>query len=257
MKTKTIKKIKKLKSKIKIIFDDETLVEILPNTFTEFRLYEGKILTTKEIRDLKEFNKCENLYDFMVKKFLIKSYTFGKVKELIKKKSDDEEIIEKVLARLIKNGFIDDQVYIDEILEHADYKHFGYKKIIQKLWNLKITPALINKVKYDETREKKEAANFIKIVEPKFSNLNNSQKKKKIYEALLRNGFESDISLELVNKIANSNYNHEINVLKLDYAKAYAKYSKTYNGALLRNKIECRLLRKGYKITDIRLVEGK
>ena len=51
MKTKTIKKIKKLKSKIKIIFDDETLVEILPNTFTEFRLYEGKILTTKEIKN--------------------------------------------------------------------------------------------------------------------------------------------------------------------------------------------------------------
>ena len=257
MKTKTIKKIKKLKSKIKIIFADETVVEILPNTFTEFRLYEGKTLTTKEIKDLNKFNNYENLYDFMVKKFLIKSYTFGKAKELIKKKNVDEEIIEKVLSRLIKNGFIDDQAYVDEILERADYKHFGYKKIIQKLWDLKISPTLINKVKYDEIRERREASNFIKMVEPKFSNLNNTQKKKKIYEALLRNGFESDVSLELVNKIANSNYNHEINVLKLDYAKAYAKYSKTYNGAVLRNKIECRLLRKGYKITDIRFVEGK
>ena len=247
-------KIKKLKTKVVVILDTEK-IEILPTTYASFNLYINKIIDDVFIKELKTKSLEEDLFIFATQKLALKEFTSGKIKELLKKKSKNEKIIKNVIERLKRNGLINDVDQVDEVLERADYKHYGYKKIIEIMYNLKISPQEINKVKYDEKREKIQAELLLKEIENKFENKNEFQKKKSCAETLLRKGFSYDIVIELVNKIANSNNIHEINVLKLDYVKAYAKFSKRLSDEDLNEKIRDYLLAKGYKYSDIKYVE--
>ena len=181
--------------------------------------------------------------------------TEGKVREYLKKKSASDSQIKNILKRLKDVNLLKEDDILNTYLEHADYKHIGYNKLIQKLYDAKVSNEIITKVKYDENREKNQCGLYIKQIEKKFENKNNFKRKEAIYQSAVRNGFSPEIVIELVNKIANSNNNHEINVLKLDYLKVFGKYSKKLKGKELENKITSSLLQRGYKIEDIKYVE--
>ncbi len=251
-----IKNIKKFKTKIKIIFDNDSFLEINPNTYINYRFYEGKIISKKEIKEIKEFDKEEKLYDFALKKLYLKNYTSGELKNILLKKNSSLNECNKVISRLIKNNYLNDQIYVDDVLQYANYRHIGYNKIIHKLYDKKVSEEIIKTVPYDYKRETKEAKEYIKINKHKYSNKNDKEKKKSLYSALLRNGFSHDISIELVNKISNSNEKHEKNVLKLEYLKAKSRYSKKYSGDTLNKKITSFLIAKGFSISDIENLEG-
>ena len=112
-----------------------------------------------------------------------------------------------------------------------------------------------NAIKYNLKREEKEAKLQIEILEKRYKNKNDFGRKKAIFSTLVRYGFDESLSLELVNKLSNSNHMHEINVLKLDYDKCFLKYSKKYVGFELNQKITACLLSKGYRINDINYVK--
>ncbi len=119
----------------------------------------------------------------------------------------------------------------------------------------KVSKKEIGNVEYNSIREEKEAKIQIETLEKRYKIKNEFSRKKAIFSALVRYGFEESLSLELVNKISNSNHMHEINVLKLDYEKCFLKYSRKYKGKELNQKIITSLLSKGYRINDINYVK--
>lgn len=255
MKQTKIKKFVFLKTKTNLVLDGDETFEINKNVIPSLKLYVGKPLTTKEISEIKSLSKEEDLFLFTTNKLKVVNLTEGKVKEYLKKKGASNLQIKNILKRLFDANLLKEEDILNEYLEYADYKHFGYHKLIQKLYDAKVSSAVITKVKYDENREKKQCELYIKQIEKRFENKNNFKRKEAIYQSAVRNGFSPDIVIELVNKIANSNNNHEINVLKLDYLKVFGKYSKKLKGKELENKITTSLLQKGYKIEDIKYVE--
>lgn len=255
MKQDKIKKISILKTKTKIYFESGNSFEINKNIISTLKLYAGKSLTSKEKTKIKSLSKEEDLLLFVSNKLKVVNLTKGKVKEYLKKKGANDTQIKNILERLEKANVLREDEIFYAILEYADYKHFGHNKLIKKLYDSRISESLITKVKYDEKREYKQCRLYIKQIEKKFENKNNFKRKEAIYQSAVRNGFNPSIALELVNKIANSNNNHEINVLKLDYLKVFGKYSKKLKGKELENKITTSLLQKGYKIEDIKYVE--
>ena len=255
MKQTKIKKFVFLKTKTKLVLDGDETFEINKNVIPSLKLYVGKPLITKEISEIKSLSKEEDLFLFTTNKLKVANLTEGKVKEYLKKKGASNLQIKNILKRLFEANLLKEEGILKEHLEYADYKHFGYHKLIQKLYDAKVSPAVITKVKYDENREKKQCELYIKQIEKRFENKNNFKRKEAIYQSAVRNGFSPDVVIELVNKIANSNNNHEINVLKLDYLKVFGKYSKKVKGKELENKITTSLLQKGYKIEDIKYVE--
>ena len=255
MKTEKIKKISILKTKTKIILENGDNLDINKNIIANLKLYVGKTLTSKDIRDIKSTSKEEDLFLFILNKLKIVNLTNGKVESYLKKKGANEIQIKNILERLNRSNLLNEDEILKDVLSNADYKHFGYNKIINKLYELKLSNKTITKVKYDENREKRECKFYIRELENKFLNKNNFKRKETIYQSAVRNGFNPDIAIELVNKIANSNNNHEINVLKLDYLKVYGKYSHKLKGIKLENKIINSLLQKGYRLEDIKYVE--
>ena len=249
-----ITKIKKSKKKVTIVFGEEKL-EILPATYASFNLYINKDISDDELSSIKKENEIEKYFVLATQKLLRGSYSPNKIEEFLKKKGAKKEEIKKVLDKLRKYDFINEKKLVAEIISFCDSKHYGYYKIIKMLNDKKVSKKEIENVEYNSIREEKEAKIQIETLEKRYKNKNEFSRKKAIFSALVRYGFEESLSLELVNKISNSNHMHEINVLKLDYEKCFLKYSKKYVGYELNQKITSSLLSKGYRINDINYVK--
>lgn len=250
-------KVKKYKEKVKIILDDSRNIEVLPTISDEFNLYINKIIDENELFKIETENKIEGFYLLAIKQILQRQISPNKVKDYLRKKNAKKEEITKVLEKLRKFGFINEEKLVEELLDFCDAKHYGFNRIIQVLKNKHISEKMINSIEYNSKREKKHAEIQIEKLTKKFRNKNFNSLKKSVFASLIRLGFNEDISLELVNKISNSNHKNEINMLKLEYEKTFSKYSKKYKGIELRSKITNHLLSKGYQINDIKYVKEK
>ena len=251
-----ILKIKKTKSKVILTLDNEKL-EIYPATYASFNLYLNKVIEEDELSRIKEENKIEDYFIYATKRLMLAAYSPNKIEEFLFKKGAKKAEIKKVIEKLRKYDFINEEKMVEEIISFCDSKHYGYHRIIKMLNEKKISPKVISKVEYNSKREEKQCLLKLKCLENKYKNKNENSRKKAIFSALVRYGFDESISLELVNKCSNSNHTHEINVLKLDYDKCFLKYSKKYVGFELNQKITNSLLSKGYRINDINYVKER
>ncbi|MBQ0009247.1 MAG: RecX family transcriptional regulator [Firmicutes bacterium] len=249
-----ITKINKTDSKVTIYFDKEKL-EFYPATYASYHLYINKIIEESELSKMKEDNKIEEYFLYATKRLILTSYSPSKIEEFLLKKGANKTQIKKVIEKLRKYDFINESKMVEEIISFCDSKHYGFYRIIKMLNDKKISKEEIAKVEYNSIREKKECELQVKLLQNKYKNKNEFNRKKSIYSALLRYGFDESISLELVNKFSNSNHFHEINVLKLDYQKCFSKFSRKYTGYELSQKITVSLLSKGYRINDINYVK--
>lgn len=247
-------KIKKLKTKVVVIFDSEKL-EIYPSIYASYHLYINKIIEEDELNKIKEDNKIESYFVYATKRLMLASYSPNKIQDFLYKKGANKIEIKQVLEKLRKYDFINETKMVEEIVSFCDSKHYGFYRIIKMLNDKQIGKNEIENLKYNLKREEKEAILQIKQLQNRYKNKNEFSRKKSIYSALVRYGFEESVSLELVNKFSNSNHNNEINVLKLDYQKCFSKYSRKYTGYELSQKITNSLLSKGYRINDINYVK--
>ena len=247
-------KIKKTPSKVKVVFDDGKL-DLYPSTYASYHLYINKIIEEDELSKIKEDNKIEEYFLYASKRLILTSYSPNKIEEFLLKKGANKTQIKKVIEKLRKYDFINEDKMVEEIISFCDSKHYGFYRIIKMLNDRKISKKEIAKVEYNSRRETKQCELQIKSLQNRYQNKNEFNRKKAIYSALVRYGFDESISLELVNKFSNSNHIHEINVLKLDYQKCFSKYSRKYTGYELSQKIIASLLSKGYRINDINYVK--
>ena len=170
---KRIEKVKIGQKKVLIKFDDESTLEILPNTFTEFKLFRGKILSHKDIREIKQRNNVEIYYDKILKLLSRGSYTEKRIIDKLQKLGASEKEIELVLKELRKYSLLDDKQVIEEYLEYAEARNYGYNRIIQDLYNKGVKKSEIDKITYNEVNELKRAKKCLNKLEKKYEKLNN------------------------------------------------------------------------------------
>ena len=249
-----ITKIRKINNKVIVTLEKEKL-ELFPSTYASFNLYINKIIEESELLEIKEENKIEGYFIYATKRLMLSSYSPKKVEEFLFKKGAKKAETKKVIEKLRKYDFLNERKMVEEIISFCDSKHYGYFRILKMLNDKEISKSEISRIKYNLKREEKEANLQIKSLQNRYKNKNEFGCKKSIYSALIRYGFDEHLSLELVNNFSNSNHKHEINVLKLDYDKAFSKYSRKYIGYELNQKVTDHLLSKGYRMNDINYVK--
>ena len=152
-----IKKIKIGKRAVTLVFDEEE-IKISPDTYTDFRLYVGKILSGEEIAALKNSDDISKL----LKSALISvSKGHPSKQEMIEKlklKKATPKAIAKVIATLEESGLLDDCQLIKDYLSYAELKGFGKKRIISALIEKGLPGHLIEGITFDEARERASAA---------------------------------------------------------------------------------------------------
>ena len=251
----SISKINKTKGKIKVILSNEETLDIYPSVATEFNLYKNKELDEKVLKEIREANKTEKYFIDITKRLSINDYSPQKIEEILYKKGANKSEIKEIIEKLHTFSFLDEQKMVEEVISFCDSKHYGYNRIIKMLYDKKISKKEIEKVKYNLNREEKEGKIQTEILIRKNVKKNNASLKKSVFSGLIRLGFDEGLSIELVNKISNSNHIHELNVLKLDYEKYFMRYSSKYKGLELNQKVTNALLSKGYQINDINYVK--
>ena len=249
--SKVISKIKIGEKKVVIIFDNGDKLEIHPNVFTYFNLFKGKALTKKDIDEIKRRNELEIYLAYITKLLSSKSYSKHQIKQKLSKKGASETQIEDILEILTKYHLIDDKLIIEEVLEYADYRHYGFNKIKDELFKKGISSIYIDKLVYDEVRELKNAKALLKDYERKYDKYNYQTKKKHIYDAYLRQGYSFDIINNVIVDMSPIDEKKEKELIKVDYQKLVKKYKGKLSGNSLKEKIKEALLARGYRYKDI------
>lgn len=191
-----IERQKKNKSRWSIFLDGEFVFGVSEDTIIKFGLRTNDELNDeeeKEIRDYDEFTYGKKAaLDFL-------SYRQRSVKEIkdkLKKKLLSSSSVEKVITHLEKVGLIDDLAFAVEFVNaKLRMKPKGKRVLDQKLMEKGISKEVREKVLTDtfEHIDENELAlqNFNKYF-PRVKNKERMEQKKKIFEHLVRKGFDFD-----------------------------------------------------------------
>ena len=240
-----IRKIKIGKTKITIIFE-ETKLEITPDTYTEFRLYEGRSVSDKEISEIKSRDGITKLLKNALVSVSRGHPTKKAMREKLEAKGASQEQINVILDILTKSGLVDDQQFVKDYLDYATNKGYGQDRIIQGLYQKGVPQYLIKELKFDYNEEIKRASSLLPRLEEKFARYNFASKKRHIYEALIRFGYNPGIALKLLDKIKKGSEKEEKNHLRKDYKIALRKYEEKGPKKVIEY-----LRSKGYRYNEI------
>ena len=254
-----IKKIKILKNKVVITFsDNDEKMEINKDIFVNFYLYEGKEISNKELKEIKNQNDSFSYLAYAFKLRQKSLYSEYKMREKLYDKGANKEQVDYVIKVLKQNDLIDDDAFIEDFIEYYNSLNYGKNKIKTKLLEKGIFQERIDKIKFPVTIERKKAKNILPKLERKYEKYNDKQKKQHIYQAYISNGFDNDIAMEMLEEVKDNNPKEENKKLERDFDKIYLRYKKKYNKKELRNKVLMALVNKGYKMKDvINLIERK
>lgn len=227
---------------------------------TELILYEDVILKNNLLRtsniNLELLEKVMNeniyyeIYNMALTYIEIKMRTSKEIKDYLNKKNFNTKLVDEVLDRLNKEGYLNEEKYIDAFVnDKVNLTNWGPYKIKKSLLDLELDETLINN-KLNTINENIWNGKIEKIINKKLNSLKNKSNymiKNKLKIDLYNLGYDNNSIEENLN---NLNLNNNENIKK-EYSKAYNKYSKKYMDQELYQKVKSYLYRKGYKIEEI------
>jgi 1,2-diacylglycerol 3-alpha-glucosyltransferase len=246
-----ITKIKILKNKVNISFDNANKLSIDKEVFTNFYLYEGKELSKEEYKSILELNDTNKLLQYALKLRSKSIYSEYKLREKLYSKEASKRSVDKVIKILKGYDLIDDKAYASDLVEYYNSLNYGENKIKTKLAEKGIFKEIVDKMKFPISIEKKKANNLLPKLEKKYDKYNASSRKSHIYNAYILEGYSKDLASEMMSKIKSPNQKDELDKLKKDYLKTKSRLERKYKGKELKQKILSSLLTKGYKMNDI------
>ena len=251
-----ITKLKVNKKTITLTFDDKKKLSFNSEVMANFYLYEGKIIDDKTLKKIKEFDSSITLFNYamsIIKKGHVSEW---KMREKLYAKEAEKEDVDFIIQQLKNIDLINDKAYIEDYLGYAQEKGYGKNKIKQELLKKGIFAEEIDKIRFNESVEKKKAQALVPALEKKYAKYSYEQKKQHIYAALLNRGFSHDVASMCLNNVSKINEKDEQIKIKNDYKKVLAQYKNKYEGRELNDKVFQALRRKGYRVSDIKRVMG-
>ena len=226
-----------------VTLEDNSKISLYEETILEFNL-----LLTKNIDDLEEisnFNMQYEAYYIALKSINSRFKSVDEVRKMLKNKEFTSEVIEFVIEKLVKQGYLNDRLFSKLYINNQMVTtNRGPLKIKKDL----IDKGVDNNIIDEELEEFSEDIQLEKIDKciTKMLKSNNSRGgvilKSKIFNDLKTLGYDSSI----INKIINDyDYSDNKDLYKKEYDKLYRKLSKKYEGKELEYKINERLYQKG------------
>ena len=237
-------KFKKIgKSKYKLCFENTELI-LHENLILKYNLLSKRNLNSKEIEILLKENAFYDSYDYALRLLSIKLRTKKELETLLDKKNYDKSIVNKVIDKILEEGYINDNKYIElYINDRINLSTDGPFKIKNNLLKNELDINYIDKV-LESINNEVWKNKIEKIIDKKSKSNKNSKYifKNKITNYLINLGYEKSMIYEILSK---QNFNDNNNYQK-EIEKAKKKYSKKYSGYELELMIKKHLYSKGY-----------
>lgn len=241
LKVQKIKKLKKV-GMYEVLIDSEKLV-VSDEIIVKYSLINDRILSYDEYQEIRKDITNENILRKVYNYISFQNRSMWEVENYLREQNCENELINKIIIKLIEKEFIDDDRYSLLLLESAKRNLKG-----PAYYEMKIKEKHVYII-YEYTKEEEEKVIDEKIA--KIYDLNSTKpvikQKQLLYQKLIRDGFTSS----LVNKKINcvefiDNSNEKISD---DVRKAYNRYNNKGNN--WKNKMISSLLNKGYNYNDI------
>ncbi len=236
--------------KYKVYLDNNEIISLYEDVIVNNRLLLTKEIDEELLKKLTKENNSVNAYYVALKYISIRKRSKKEVVEYLNKKDIAEEMIEKVIDRLEKEGNINDfsfsKSYVNDSLLLTNK---GPLRIKNELIKYGISKDIIEEALYDIDYEilKEKLFNLIDK-QIKIRKDSPSVLKLKLLNYFYNLGYEKDMILDELKKF---NVKASIEQLQKEYNKLYRKYSRKYDGSELDFYINKKLYEKGYNSDDI------
>lgn len=254
-----IEKVSMKKEIVTIVFDDGEKIELNENSFTEFRLYVGKIIEASEFRRLKDYEHQDVYYNLALRKLSRDSHSVHEIRQKLFEKGADEETVKKITTRLKQQGLLNDELYAKTFAEDvADLRCLGKNRIIYSLHSKGIPQTIIDDLEFDREKELEKAIRLATVLDKKYSRVPMANKAFKILKGLMEKGFEEEVAQEAALKaITPNDKDDEMMRLSRLYDAAYLRYSRKYEGYDLDRRVFAYLANKGYSYDQVKEMMDK
>lgn len=247
---KIIRYEKKKNGMYQVFFENDYDVDLHEEIILKHNLLIKKEASKKELDQLIDENKIYVAYNLSIKYLTHKMRTIKETKENLYKNNFDKETVDKVVDILIKEKYLDDDMYSkafinDKILLSND----GPNKIKNKLIELGVNKDIIDKniiAFTDDIQQEK-----IKKIADKQIAINRNKSafvlKNKINDYLYNLGYDKHLIIEYISHVS---VKDDKELMKKEYDKIYKKYSKKYQGSELEFKVKQKMYSLGFNITE-------
>lgn len=244
--------LEKKKRLYKVVFDSDQTIYVTEDTIVHFFLSKGASFDPPEIDKIvafADFSRGKNLGLYYIS---FKQRTKKEVVTYLLDHDIPNFQIAKIIDELTASRFIDDDAYSVSFIQGKVLgKSSGPYQIRQKLTEKGIDKELVLD-KLDELFDfdtQVEVATHLaeKLVMTKYSRLPLKALKMKISTHLTSKGFSYDISkIALDHLELESDQENEAELLQKELEKVLRKYSRTYDGYDLKQRVSNALARKGF-----------
>ncbi len=234
---------------ILIVLSDKSKYKISEDDYFEYKFRAKQSLSEKDLESLKRISNFHNAYLRALNRLKYKDRTEHEIRETM---YDEFSLIkpevDKIINKLKRYDFINDQRYTEEFIERSQSKLQGYNKIKDGLIKVRINSFLIEEnLIYDEEKEFDLALEFASKSINSIRNHNNQQLKNKLRSRLLYRGFKSSLITRVINEIdIPYDEDQEKKLLKKDFNKIYQRYKSRYDEFEVRGRLFNYLARRGY-----------
>lgn len=199
---KIIKYERNKKNNYNVYLDNGEIITINENVITENELLLKKEIDKELYDKLNIDNKIYELYEISIKYINVRLRSIKEIKAYLQKKEKDIDIVNRVCDKLIKNKFLNDEIFTKAFIkDKLNFTTMGDYKIRKELERLGIDSIIIeeNISNIDnnllEERIRKIIDKDIRI-NKKYSGVN---LKNKIYNHLLSQGYSQSIIINIIN----------------------------------------------------------
>lgn len=252
--SKTGNKIEKIEFKnnqFNILIDGKKIL-LSPSAYSDFYLYEGKVLTDEELKSIKKASSLSPLKDYATRLCSQRLYTEKEISKKLTAKGAKKDEVKSILILLKEAGLINDELYAKEYAEAArETKGYGKNKIALDLRQKGINEQIIANLPFEASNELENAKKTILVSKKKLESLPEAKRKQKALTMLMQRGFDHDIAIEAMDAMNDFDDSISKANLTVEFNKAKAKFSKKYKNYELKQKLTRYMLSKGYDYQDL------
>ena len=142
-----IEKYKKIsEGKYRIILDNGVITDIYEDVIVNNNLLYKKEIDIELLNKIENENQYQEAYNMALKYIMVRLRSIDEIRGYLKKKKIDELIINETIERLIKNNFLNDEIFTKAFIkDKLNFTSMGKYKIINELSKLKVDNEIINK----------------------------------------------------------------------------------------------------------------
>lgn len=246
-----IEKLKKGKKNTYLLTIDSKEILLYDDLIVKYGLLPKKEITEKKLEDIRKENNSLEAYYIAIKQITTRLRTKNELKTILEKKEYSKDVINETLILLEKEGYLNEEKYIQAYLNDAfRFSNDGPYKIKRKLIELGTSENNIEtsflRISKDDWIKKLQKL-FIKKASSKHhdSKIKWQQKCETYFYNL---GYPKDW-IEGISK--NFTWQEDTTIIKKEYEKLYRKISRKYQGEELKFQVKRKLYEKGFSKEEI------